>query len=131
MILGFHPQFVLKIKNGTKIHTIRQDKKNRWHDGMKIHFATGVRSKRYVQFQSGKCKSTQIIIIKHRKGDFPQKGIWIDGVLRFSINGVLHNGTEFMTTLALNDGFKNYDDFFDWFDKDFEGKIIHWTDFRY
>ena len=33
--------------------------------------------------------------------------------------------------LAKHDGFNSMEDFFKWFDKDFKGKIIHWTDFRY
>ncbi len=39
MILGFKEQFVEKIQNGIKKHTIRADKNNRWRDGMTIHFA--------------------------------------------------------------------------------------------
>ena len=33
--------------------------------------------------------------------------------------------------LAKNDGFDSVDDFFKWFDKDFNGKIIHWTNKKY
>lgn len=47
MILSFKEQFIPKILDGTKIHTIREDKKNRWEAGKKIHFATGVRTKNY------------------------------------------------------------------------------------
>jgi len=36
-----------------KIHTIR--KGNRWRAGVKIHFATGVRSKGYRQFAEAVC----------------------------------------------------------------------------
>ena len=33
--------------------------------------------------------------------------------------------------LMTNDGFDSPEDFFEWFDEDFEGKIIHWTHFKY
>lgn len=36
-----------------------------------------------------------------------------------------HHGLNF---LANNDGFDNAVDFFKWFNKDFEGEIVHWTD---
>jgi len=31
----------------------------------------------------------------------------------------------------FNDGFESLQDFFNWFNKPFRGKIIHWTDFKY
>jgi hypothetical protein len=33
--------------------------------------------------------------------------------------------------LARNDGFDSTDQFFCYFDKDFSGRIIHWTNTRY
>lgn len=33
--------------------------------------------------------------------------------------------------LAMNDGFESVDQFFAWFNKDWKGKIIHWTDLKY
>jgi hypothetical protein len=36
-----------------------------------------------------------------------------------------------MLQLANNDGFDTIEDFFAYFNKDFTGKIIHWTDWRY
>jgi hypothetical protein len=33
--------------------------------------------------------------------------------------------------LAINDGFETVEHFFRWFNEDFSGKIIHWTDLRY
>lgn len=42
MLLTFSkPQFKNLILDGTKIHTIRLDKTNRWKKGMKIHFWMG------------------------------------------------------------------------------------------
>ena len=33
--------------------------------------------------------------------------------------------------LAINDGFDSIEKFFEWFNKDFTGKIIHWTNLKY
>lgn len=130
MILSFKSQFVDKIKSGEKIHTIREDKPNRWKKGNKIHFATGVRTKNYNQFFEGECKSVQKIEITHKgnkifveiEGRPPH--VWI----HFRNDKYIHPGIE---KLAKNDGFNNIEDFFKWFDKDFKGKIIHWTELTY
>jgi len=58
MILGFktktkdgrYTNFVEKIEKGEKIHTIREDKLNRWRAGRIIHAAVGVRTNEYRQF---------------------------------------------------------------------------------
>lgn len=129
MILGFNLRFVEPIHEGIKIHTIRVDKTKRWKPGIIIHFANGVRTKNYTQFHKGKCISTQAIEIRNvfRKTDFDtytfvRRDVYIDGRLL---------STDEIWQLALNDGFDNPEDFFKWFNQDFKGKIIHWTDFRY
>jgi hypothetical protein len=125
MILGFKKQFVPLIKNGSKIHTIREDKKERWKQGNKIHFATGVRTKNYQQFGILECSSTQRINIIY---NYPQNhafnsvNVFIDGVMV---------PPQKIEELAQNDGFETVDDFFKWFNTDFDGKIIHWTDLKY
>lgn len=123
MILGFKKQFIDKILDGVKIHTIREDSHNRWEPGRKIHMATGVRTSYYHQFHEAECVSVQKIKIRvlevyHHK--YP--GIWID-------NKFLDIPE--MEQLAAKDGFDSMDDFLAWFDKDFTGKIIHWTDKKY
>lgn len=121
MILSFKRQFKQKILNGTKIHTIRLDPHNRWNPGMKIHFATGVRTKNYEQFMEGKCKSVQYIDIE-----------WYDNKNRIfiSINQRPLNQNE-IAKLIKSDGFDSFEQFQKWFNSDFSGKIIHWTDFKY
>ncbi len=115
MILSFKPQFVDFILQNTKIHSIREDKFDRWKPGMKIHFATGVRTTNYNQFKGGVCISVQDVEI-----DFPR--IKVDGRdLMFSER----------LRLAHNDGFNGLYELFEWFNKSFKGKIIHWTDFKY
>lgn len=121
MILGFKKQFVPKILDGAKIHTIREDKTRRWKKGMEIHFATGVRTKDYEQFKGGKCTNVQEVVINpHSK----------------TVNVLTDNGWWRLTRkqlplFAQNDGFDTLEDFWKWFDKPFRGVIIHWTDLRY
>lgn len=120
MVLGFKPQFVQPILNGTKIHTIREDKHDRWKPGMTIHFATGVRTKKYKQFKEKFCVSIQSIEIKFKE-DF----------LSVYINGISMHGMSFLKTISKNDGFESEWDFLKFFKDGFKGKIIHWTNFKY
>lgn len=137
MILGYKKlfpwkeptDFKRKIQDGIKKHTIRADVKERWHVGMKIQHAHGIRTKYYEQFFEGVCKSVQTIEIQ-----------WCGNIANVFIDH-LFTGRYFkkqncctsseIRQLAINDGFDSFDDFFKWFDKDFTGKIIHWTDTRY
>lgn len=122
MVLGFKKQFVPLIKSGSKIHTIRIDKHNRWKAGMKMHMATGVRTKKYKQFCGTlTCIRTQKIQIIYKKTS-PCPKIFVDGKLLNSDESYL---------LAKADGFSNTWEFRQWFNKDFRGKIIHWTDRKY
>lgn len=122
MILSFKKEFPEKILSGEKIHSIRPDPGNRWKPGMKIHFATGVRTKNYEQFMAGECKSVQ--------------GIFIDALLRtVIINNKTIKGDQ-LIWLSAKDGFDHVDDFFEFFFQEyngekFTGKLIHWTDFKY
>ncbi len=116
MILSFKPQFVIPILQNTKVHTIREDKHNRYGNGRYIQMATGVRTKNYNCFCEAYCISTQKIYINHARE------IFIDG----NIISPIH-----IIRLALNDGFESVEDFWKWFDKPFQGKIIHWTDYKY
>ena len=121
MMLGFKKQFMTLILSGIKIHTIREDKANRWKLGMMIQCATGVRTKAYKQFSQEQCVSVQKIKIKWQT----------ENLLPFiSVDENTLTISE-MIGLARNDGFASFHDFCEWFSKDFEGKIIHWTDFRY
>lgn len=117
MVLGFKKQFVDKIKNGSKIHTIREDKHKRWKEGNTIHFATGVRTKKYKQFISGMCFGVQEIYI-----DNEQTVVMVDG-RRLTFYEI--------ETLAKNDGFDSVCDFLKWFGDNFTGRIIHWTKLKY
>jgi len=128
MILGFNKRFPDKILSGEKIHTIREDKHNRWEIGRWIHFATGVRTPEYKCFKQDICDGTQKIEIKYNLpwSDFPS--VYIDGHL-FSY--FIERDWEVLYELARNDGFKDFKEFCGWFNKDYSGKIIHWTSKRY
>lgn len=149
MILSFKPQFIEPIQSGQKIHTIREDLGDRWHEGRQIEFATGVRTKNYRQFNAGFCIGLQKIEIWEWYGQaqalynlkplhFPYNQrpcILVDGKLLDALHEVI---------LAFNDGFNSLEDFYAWFlpqidqnpvpdngNRVWVGKIIHWTAFKY
>jgi hypothetical protein len=123
MILGFKPQFKQPILDGTKKHTIREDKHNRWHAGITMQMATGVRTKKYNCFQENTCKSVQRIDIIRTSDYLNETIVKVDGRV------LSEKETQ---SLAWNDGFVNLIDFWLWFSDGLEnGKIIHWTDFYY
>lgn len=108
-----------------KHHTIRVDASDFWKEGMKIHMVIFNRSEYRFQFVPViKCKGTQAVKIIYN--DYPH--IEVAGVKYFPWNTPDY---VFIQRLAINDGFKSVEDFFKWFDEDFTGKIIHWTDIRY
>ena len=120
MILGFQPQFVDKILSGAKIHSIREDKNNRWKIGMTIHFATGVRTKKYKQFSDKICTGVQKIELR-----------WTKGISFTYVDGKRLDPFE-LTKLFMNDGFTDWNKVIEFFGyKRFSGVIIHWTNKRY
>ena len=114
-----------------KLHTIREDAKNRWKAGNKIHFVVFNRSKNQVQFAPVlPCISTQNIEIKWEViGDIKKASIYVDELPVGTYINSYSSGI--CRVLAKNYGFNDVDDFFAWFSEDFTGKIIHWTDLKY
>lgn len=116
-----------------KRHSIRADKKNRWKTGATIHFFINSRTKDMLHFAPRiPVISTQKIEIKEMimtASEFCWKTesdkIYIVKVDDRKLR------TEEIMKLAVNDGFDQVDDFFNWFSEDFVGKIIHWTDLKY
>lgn len=119
-----------------KIHTMRADPTNRWKAGRKIEMVyRGAGYKIIDYFNKGipeleRCVSVQKVELK-----------WVNlsGIavvpppvkeLHIFIDGRRLEGKE-IWDLAVNDGFTDLADFARWFNKDWEGKIIHWTNFRY
>ena len=106
-----------------KLHTIRLDPHNRWRPGMKIHPVINNRSENRFQFAPTMlCMSTHRIDVVRKCNDIDVGWIYVDGK---PITG------DKIIKLAINDGFDSVEDFFNYFNKDFTGKLIHWTDLKY
>ncbi|WP_281681850.1 hypothetical protein [Zunongwangia profunda] len=116
-----------------KLHTMRHDAKDRWKVGMKIHPVINNRTKNRFQFAPVlEVKSIQKVEIEHFEG---MVQIHIDEkyfgeVYHYGLDDIYQFTTD-LETLALNDGFPSVEAFFAWFNTDFTGKIIHWTDLKY
>jgi len=147
MILGFTQRFPWgnntgfqdKIIDGIKKHSFRIDSHKRWKSGIKIQFATGVRSKRYNNFSDGECKCIQHVVIEeyclandnHSFLFIPSNSSHIQQKkFRVIIDNRILHWTE-IVKLSRNDGFDSPEDFFRWFYNGFDGFIIHWTDLKY
>lgn len=117
MILGFKKQFVEPIINGTKIHTIREDKTNRWKKDRVIQMSTGVRTKQYKQFAEKICTGVRSIEINP-----------INKTVSMIVNGTEEHffNDKGIDILSKNDGFNSSAEFWEWFNKPFKGKLIYW-----
>jgi uncharacterized protein YqfB (UPF0267 family) len=122
-----------EILSDQKITTIREDESNRWKAGNDIHFVINNRRPNRFQFAPVvKCVSAQKIEIQTLSTPFypcrysidsnNHKLVMIDDKIVF---------VDIIKEIAINDGFDTVEDFFGYFDKDFTGKIIHWTDLKY
>lgn len=131
---GFHK--VPQIEIYPKIHTMRSDPHNRWKAGRKIEMVyRGAGYKILDHFNKGipeleKCVSTQRIIIKDMRHLPIGKRAFGQHDFLITIDNRMLSFAE-QQKLARNDGFNSVEDFFRWFNKDWSGKIIHFTDFRY
>jgi hypothetical protein len=117
MILTFKERFVPLILSGTKIHTIREDKYNRWKVGMKIHFWCGNPrniSKHSYQFAKGSVEWIHYIQL-YTDLNLVMFDLW------WEIRG------EGLETLAKRDGFKNWKEMKEFLPHNFEGKAIIWN----
>lgn len=105
-----------------KLHTIREDNGSRWKEGNKIHFVINNRTKNRFQFAPIiKCLSIQEIKIIYTEKAIPPS-VFIDK-RKLDYDEIKE--------LAINDGFPSVNDFCQYFNVSFEGKIIHWTNLKY
>ena len=113
-----------------KLHTIREDKSDRWRAGVMIGFFINARQKNMFRFAPRiPVVSTQRILMSYAYAN----------IIHITINGRRLNDWQEKEKLAINDGFESWGDFVDYFipiiEKSengfFTGKIIHWTDLRY
>lgn len=104
-----------------KLHTIREDKNDRWQVGTNIDFFINVRQKSMFRF------APRLPVVSVQEIEFRE---YDEDNFTISIDGKTLNEKQ-LNDLAINDGFDNVKDFLQYFDYDFKGKIIHWTDLRY
>jgi hypothetical protein len=106
-----------------KAHTIREDKNNAWKAGRKVHAVVFNRSKYRTQFiPTFECTGTQTIAIYPKNNGLLENRVIVDG------RELSHDE---IIKLSRYDGFKNSFAFCKYFNKPFEGKLIHFTDLRY
>ena len=126
MIISFNKEncekrdFVNKILNGTKIHTIREDENNRFKIGQTIQFYAMNPRCGGKQFATGIIKNILVIEI------VPELDIVLIGS---GINGLyVHefNKLESLNRLAIHDGFEDWKEMKQFFTKPFIGKLIIW-----
>jgi len=116
-------------KQKPKIHTIREDKKNRWKVGTKIDFFINARQKNMFRFAPVlPVVRIQDILITYTK--FGKAMVFIDGKIFYMQDWSLEQSYK-MLHFAQADGFDTIEDFFAFFNKDYKGKLIHWTDKKY
>jgi hypothetical protein len=112
-----------------KLHTLRDDPKDCWHAGIMIDFFINVRTKKMFRF------APVVPVVSTQKVTM----IYLFGkIIYISIGNrelLPHEKEQF----AINDGFDNWDDFFNYFyliikqteDNFLKRKLIHWTDLKY
>lgn len=134
MLLTFSKtEFRNRIRSGIKVHTIRDDKHNRWEVGNKIHFWLGNprntrgKTKPY-QFGIGEVSKVETI-----RMDFAIPEDWQQDIV-FIGDDIVLKTIDALNALAENDGFDNWAQMKLWFDdtgiKQYFGKIIFWKNFR-
>jgi hypothetical protein len=110
-----------------KLHTIRRDVFNKWKNTSEIKFFINVNLEEEFQFAPiVPLVSAQSIRISYHEEDFEkacsEPAIYID---EKPID------LETLSALAVNDGFENIVDFLTYFNTNFTGVIIHWTNLKY
>lgn len=107
-----------------KKHGIVADVHNKWYAGRAIHFHLQVSHDKVMQFAPVKqATAVQRIEIKYTDPDgfkLPEPNVFIDGSWFFGYDA-----------LAKNEGFPSVAAFFKKYNKDFTGKIVHWTNLKY
>ena len=134
MILSFsHDAFVEKIKSGTKIHTIRRNAAKRWEIGDKIHFwkdnPRNVTKSPYF-FGTGIVTGIRPIAIRYLRHESSYGYAKGNKFVEVYINSSKPLTRAECETLAKNDGFESFDEFLDWFNQDFVGGVIFWSNFE-
>lgn len=123
-------QWTIFEKLKPKIHTIREDKNNRWKPGVLIDFYINCRQPNMFRFAPRiSVISTQDVVMTFGSDGY---------ILLFIDNRQISDHNEKLL-FAKNDGFDTWEDFVNYFypqiledrDKCIVRKLIHWTDKRY
>jgi len=100
-----------------KIHTLREDINNRYQIDKQLHLSINSRQKNYCQIlPTLPVRFIQKVEIKISKNNITN--VIIDG---------RHLTKREIVTLAINDGFDDVFQFFNWFNKNQKLKLIHWV----
>ncbi|MFE3848944.1 hypothetical protein ACFX5D_13310 [Flavobacterium sp. LB3P45] len=118
-----------------KIHTIREDKKDRWKVGTEIHFFINCRQKDMFRFapvlQVVSVQKITVLWYRQECNAFLEyKYTYKNRNARVYIDGAAIK-KEAIEQLSKNDGFDTPEEFFEYFNENFTGKLIHWTDLKY
>ena len=138
-------KFCPTVSHIPKLHTIREDKKERWKPGINIDFFINVRQPNMYRFAPVlPVVSTQKIefIWKDNTENLTCLGMSYDKTCTIIIDnrffgdvlllkGTVVSGSDNLPKFAQNDGFDTLQDLLDYFNTDFTGKIIHWTNLKY
>lgn len=127
--LRFFKELNIDLSANPKLHTLREDSKNRWKVRVMIDFFINCRKEDMFRFAPKLLvKGIQNVFIT--RNDFGKSMVFIDGKLFYLEDWSLEHKHK-MLHFAQNDGFETTEDFFEYFDTDFNGKIIHWTNLKY
>lgn len=147
--LGLFTNTIIKLDGAqcykTKLHTIREDKNDRWKVGTKIDFFINVRQPSMFRFAPVlPVVSTQKIYLawKENTENLTYCGITYDRTCTILIDDLFYGDAYLLNdyvvtssynieSFAHNDGFDTIEDFFNYFKNDFKGKLIHWTPLKY
>lgn len=105
----------------SKLFTIRKDSEDLIQPGVEIGFFDEAGNEFAPVIR---CVSIQEIKIRW----YSRFGDWRGDTLTF-IDSIAVRGNV-VEELARKDGFDSVEDFFTWYNEDFTGKIIHWTDLK-
>ena len=109
-----------------KLHTIRKDEKGRWKKDVMIDFFINARTKNMFRF----APKIPVVSIQNFRLFFFTDAPYCYNVPAVYIDEKFITGNDLLQ-LVQNDGFDDVKSFFEYFNEDFEGKILHWTDLRY
>ena len=118
MLIGYTlPNAIENIRTGKKIHTIREDAKERFKVGMILDHCTGVRTKKFQKHVQNSCLRIDWVFI-----DIRSYSIKVNGVELLEFEKQL---------LIQNDGFDSIEGFWKWFPEPGNYRLIQWTNFKY